>query len=368
MALKIVNISLKNFRNYEEFSLENPSKKVLFVGENAVGKTNIIEALQLLSSTESFRRSHTEEIIKDKESKAKISIDYEQEDRVINIEMQINEGKRSYYLNKKSVNRRNIVGLLPSVLFTPDDIGIIKGSSAGKRELIDDLGSQISCSYKSLKEDYERIIKQKNFLLKEEKINRLMIDSWNSNQAKLGAALFYHRLRLFNLLKKRTKEIYENLKKEEILKFEYIPSWKEKEEEEFGNKEKEELEKEIYKKLEENLEKEISNHGTIIGPHRDSIKIYINDKDVRRFASQGQQRSIALAIKLAELNILRELLKVEPILLLDDVMSELDEKRRELLLENIGRETQTFITTTNKNYFKKEFLDSAQVIKLIKKD
>jgi DNA replication and repair protein RecF len=371
MSLTIEKIEFTDFRSYQRFSLKHLSALVIIVGDNAVGKTNIIEGLQLLTAMESFRHPQWKEVVRKEASSCKIELDFFSEGRTLEICMKVVEGRRSYLLNGKNIQRTALLGLLPSVLFTPDDLQLIKGSSAQRREMIDGLGSQISPAFETIRQDYSRVLQQKKQLLKTATADPLVLASWNANLAKLGAALYIHRRRLLSRLLKETMRIYQQLAPNEQLTAEYVPSWQRFIGEDQMDRQPllEDEDKETIQEYLEQAQTQVQaaerlQQRCLIGPHRDEIRLYINGNDSRHFASQGQQRSLALALRIASISILHEVLNKQPILLLDDVMSELDKKRREVLLEIISAAGQTFITTTNLGYFSREIIEHAQVIEL----
>ena len=373
MSLEIKKIEFFNFRNYSKFSLETPKNLMIIVGDNAVGKTNIIEGIQLLTMMDSFRNPSWNEVIIKGEKESRLIIDFNQESRNLTTELVINEGKRTYYLNGKNKRINELQGLIPSVLFTPDDLYIIKSSSEARRNILDTLGSQLSKTYAAIKQDYQKILKQKNSLLKEKLGSPQTIEAWNQSLIKLGALLFIHRIKLYKRLITQTQEIYANFSDQEKMTAAYIPSFEEYinsplSEEELLSLSKEETEELFYQALACVQEEEIIRMKSLIGPHRDDIQFFINGNNARSYGSQGQQRTIALSLKIAEVEIIRQLHECEPVLLLDDVMSELDEQRRKALLQVIKEETKTFITTTNLGYFDKQILKKAQVFHLLAKE
>jgi DNA replication and repair protein RecF len=370
---------------------------------------------------DSFRHPEWEDVVLHGQETSVISLECIQNERDITLEMRIIDKKREYNLNGKKKKAFELYGLLPTVLFSPDDLQLIKGSSGARRELLDTLGSQLSRTYAELKRDYQKTLRQKNQLLKEHQQEILrepaILHSWNHNLVKIGSSLLQHRVSLFEKLLNKTTQIFKQLSAAEDLSACYRPSLlsylnsnKEEEspvflkggedglppkEDEFeGNPifdrdlttnshkvnvqnksypsqiplEKREVERLFFEALTLVQEEEIRRGVSLVGPHRDKIDFYINGRDIREFGSQGQQRTLVLAIKMAELEILREIHDNEPILLLDDVMSELDETRRNALLTMIDKKTQTFITTTNLGYFNRALLDKAQVVHLSKKE
>jgi DNA replication and repair protein RecF len=217
------------------------------------------------------------------------------------------------------------------------------------------------------------VIKQKNRLLKSGEVNNLVLESWSFNQAKLGAVLYLHRRQLLKKVAAETKKIVNKIAPGEDFQVYYLPSWeKEKAEteikcflvEESKDETREEIQEKLFEKLLQVSKEECACGYSLLGPHRDEIIINVNNKNSRKFSSQGQQRTIALALKRAAMLIIRETSGRQPIFLLDDAMSELDERRRELLMATINEAQQTFITTTTLNYFTSETIKKAQIIKL----
>ncbi len=356
--MQIKRIELTNFRNHPHLVIDDIGRVLIIVGCNAVGKTNIIEALQLLSMHESFRGAKPEEFInkeeKEKDS-AQICIDIEILNTINSKQINYTSSSRTYYYNQKERPSKELLDLLPAVLFTPDDLQIVKGSPERRRDVLDSLGSRLSKTFAQIKSEYNKALRHKNSLLKQEEVERGLLDSWNINLAKLGMSLSKHRIGLFEQLLEVAASSYLKISGGEELTGSYIISW---------NTIDERKEDDLYTVLEHIREKEVAAARSLAGPHRDDIQFTINTNDARRFASQGQQRSIALALKIAEIEILRRVSGKNPLLLLDDVMSELDTERRRYFLELIEEAGQTVITTTNLGYFDEGFLENATVVEL----
>jgi DNA replication and repair protein RecF len=375
VSLYIQDISLYNFRNYRDFRVSLDKNISIIVGKNGIGKTNIIEAIELLTLFDSFRNPSWDELVSWGENTGSLILNTAGDDRLLVYSLMLKENKRQYFFNGKKKNINEIIGSLPAVLFTPDDLQLVKGSAEQRRDAIDLVGIQLSKTYGNLKNNYIKIIKNRNQLFKFDKINQLVLDSWNEKLIEIGSLFFKHRIRLFQVIRDEIVNIYESLVPNEIIQVAYRPSW-EASFSEYNEILQENLfllEKEqIYYLLSEELirkkQEEMYRRHSIVGPHRDEIVIYINGKDARKFGSQGQQRSIALAWKMAEVEVISRLSNQPPILLLDDVMSELDENRRSTLMNYIDKRVQTVITTTSLHYFNEETLDHASVIDLMKKE
>ncbi len=371
MSLFAKDISLYNFRNYKEFHLSLDKNISIIVGENGIGKTNIIEAIELLTLFQSFRNPTWNDLVLWGEESASVVMDVEGDNRVLTYSLLLKENKRQYSFNGKRKNVNEIIGSFPSVLFTPDDLQLVKGPAEKRRDAIDIVGIQLSKTYSDLKNNYMKIIKNKNKLLKLGVVNELVLDSWNEKLVEVGSLFFKHRVRLFHVIRDELIAIYQSLIPGEVIRIAYYPSW-DVSLDEYNESSQEKLflleNAQIYKFLSEDISKKKQNemyrHHSIVGPHRDELVVYINGKDARRFCSQGQQRSIALAWKMAEVHVISRLSEQLPILLLDDVMSELDESRRSTLIDYINGRVQTVITTTSLQYFNKNALSSMSIVDL----
>lgn len=358
--MHITRIELIDFRNYERFTLEPSPRLTVLVGPNAAGKTNVIEAIQLVTSARSFRRPDLADTVRWGAEQAAVRLRAEEGARLLEIEMRVDdEGRRTYEVNGQMRRRHSdVAGLLPSVVFTPDDLGMVKGQAEKRRSAIDDLGEQLSPTYGALRRDYGRAVRQRNTLLKDGATGH-ELEVWEEQVVSLGALLVTHRLRLLDRLMEHASRRYAEMAAGEELGYTYADRCglgtcaslapddvADGMREEFRRRHPEERRRGV----------------TLVGPHRDDIVLTIGGKDARSFASQGQQRTIALAWKLAEVSVVEDVLRRRPVLLLDDVMSELDAERRRALSEVVSGEIQTVVTTTNTGYFTTEMLERAVVI------
>lgn len=376
MSLKIEKISLDDFRGYKHLCLDGLSNLVIIVGPNAVGKTNIIEAIQLLTSARSFRKPSWSETISWGAKEARASLSMREEKRYVEHSVHIKGNERSYTVNGKKKGTGSVRGTLPCVLFIPDDLQLVKASSAFRRECVDNLGTQLSKNYSSLKSDYQQTLRQRNLLIKEEIHSGLLFESWDESLATHGARLCVNRWRLFDRLADHMKSIYEQIVDDEEFNAVYVPSWARFDDdnrqisdlieyESYGrgeDKTLDEVEKIITGSSLKLAAAELKRGVSLIGPHKDELVFFINKRNARLFASQGQQRTIVLALKLAAVELVNEMVGVEPVLLLDDVMSELDERHRSSLADFVQRNAQTIITTTNLGYFSDLLLEKATVV------
>ena len=371
--MQIVNLELHRFRNYENLLLNDLGNLVIFCGPNAAGKTNILEAIYLLTTTTSFRHPHINQLIMQGCENARIQADLSDGNRDITTALAMEEGKKKFTINGKTKSSAEVKGILPAVSFIPDDLEIAKKSSSLRRDTLDNLGVQLSKSYNVVHRDYEKALRYKNRLLKEES-SQPLIDAINETLIPVAAQLYCFRRSLFERIIPLVKANYDSISRtEEHFDASYLPSWQRIQlrfdssyvpEEIDPTLKKDQASNYIYEALQAFGPKEVQSARSFIGPHNDQITFYLENQDSSTYASQGQQRSIVLAWKLAEVQLVQQVLGVDPVLLLDDVMSELDETRRSLLIETVGSTVQTFITATDLTPFPDSLKSKAQVIQI----
>ena len=329
----INKIKVNNFRNYDNEEIELNKNINIFYGENAQGKTNIIEAIFLSSMGKSFRAKKDKEMIKLSENKAMIEILFNKKDRDGKIKIEL-QNKKNVYLNGIKLKKLSeLLGNINIVIFTPDDINILKGGPQNRRRFLDIMISQLKPNYMYNLNLYLKTLEQRNNYLrqiKEYNKDENLLEIWDEKLAEYAFNIYNYRNEFINKIKNIHSEITNN--KEEI-EIEYLT--------ECENKEK------YLKLLKDRRKLDIIKGYTTKGIHRDDFIIYINKKELNIYGSQGQHRTAILSLKLSELNIIYEETGEYPILLLDDFMSELDEKRREHFLKNI-KNTQIIITSTEK--------------------
>ncbi len=360
MGLKVASLELWNFRSFEERSFSFSEGMTILVGPNAVGKTNTVEALQLLTSGTSFRKPTALQLLHEGKEMGKASCVLRGDGRTIDVALELRDGKRRFTWNGKPCHAHDLAGSLMNVLFTPDDLSLVKRSAANRRDELDAFGAQVNRGYAKVLRTYTRSIEQRNRLLKDPYPDPALLDAWDASVAVGAATLLKHRLALFQRLSVAASEIYAHIAEGEELSCSYVSSLGKLPE----DPERDELADLMASKLAASREQDLRRQMTCVGPHRDDIVFALSGRDARAYGSQGQQRSVVLAWKMAEVEVSREILSAEPLLLLDDVMSELDEKRRASLTSFMQEDMQTVITTTNLGYFPKEVLDAAEVIEI----
>ncbi len=333
----IKKIKIKNFRNYEEQEIYFNKNINLFYGENAQGKTNIIAAIYLCSLGKSFRAKKDSEMIKLNKENAIIEIEYEKSDRDGKIKIELNNKKNIYINGIKIKKLSELLGNINIVLFNPDDINILKGGPQNRRRFLDVMISQLRPNYMHLLSLYLKTIEQRNKYLrqiKEEHKDEKMLDIWDEKLADYATKICEYRIEFIEKIKEKLKNIHNNITNEkEKIKLDYITECREK--------------KEYLLLLKERRKLDIIKGFTTKGIHRDDFMIYINNKEINIYGSQGQNRTAMLSLKLSELKVIYDEIGEYPILLLDDFMSELDSNRRKNFLENIEN-TQVIITGTEK--------------------
>lgn len=358
MSLKVSSISLVNFRNFESFGVVLDPGLTVLVGDNAVGKTNTVEALQLVTSGRSFRRPKPLELLREGAEEGRCEGRIEGDGRVIDVECEIAQGKRTFRRNGKACHAADLAGTLMSILFCPDDLSLAKGSASLRRQEIDTFGSQASQGYDKVVRNYAKAIEQRNSFLKGEWADEVFLDAWDETVALGAATLLYHRASLFGRLVTRFSEVYREISGGERAQATYVSSLPGGP---FGRS-KEEIRQDMVEALHQARDEDLRRQFTTVGPHRDDIEFAISGRSARTYGSQGQQRSIVLAWKMAEVMVSQDVIGETPLLLLDDVMSELDEARRAALTSFVEEGLQTVVTTTNMGYFPERLLSRAKVV------
>lgn len=333
----IEKIKLINFRNYEQLDLNLNKNINIIYGNNAQGKTNILESIFLCSFGKSFRTSKEKEMIKFNESNSIVEIFYQKKDRDGKIKIEIGDRKQIYLNGIKIKKLSELLGNINIVIFTPDDINILKDGPANRRRFLDMMIGQLRPNYVYNLNMYLKTIEQRNNYLrqiKEENKPEEMLEIWDEKLADYGEKIFNYRNEFIEKISEKINKIHgEITENKEKLKIDYISNCEDKEN--------------YLKLLKERRKLDIIKGFTTKGVHRDDFMIYINDKEVNIYGSQGQNRTVILSLKLSELNVVYEEIGEYPILLLDDFMSELDEERRKNFLNNI-KDTQVILTGTEK--------------------
>ncbi len=358
MGLLVKTLELQDFRSFGEKVVGLAPATTILCGPNAAGKTNTVEALQLLTAGYSFRHPTPAQLVREGAQTARVSARLEGDGRVVDLRCDVVSGRRQFFRNGKRIQASEVSGTLMSVLFTPDDLQLVKRSASFRRDELDDFGRQANRGFASVLATYTRSIEQRNRLLKEERPDLDLLDAWDASVALGGATLLHGRLRLFERLRAKVCEVYGELSAGERLECRYICSLGD----EALGLSKDDLRELFCERLASARPDDLRRQQTTVGPHRDDVAFLIEGRDARAYGSQGQQRSVVLALKMAEVLLSAEVVGNQPLLLLDDVMSELDARRREAVTRFAQRGVQTVITTTNLGYFSPELLAGAEVV------
>lgn len=337
----IKSLEIKNFRNYETLSIDFEEKNNIFFGDNAQGKTNILEALYLCGTTKSHKGSKDKEMIKLGQDEAHLRMIVEKDgaDKKIDMHLKKNKSKGAAIDGIPIRKSSEILGIVNMVFFSPEDLSIIKNGPEMRRKFIDMELCQLDRIYLSNLDNYNKTLKQRNNLLKQILFNNSLkdtLDVWDEQLIRFGKQIIKRREKFIEELSEIVTDIHFRLSGEtENLKMLYAPNVSDDE---------------FEKKIISNREKDLYIGSTSTGPHRDDIYFFIKDVDIRKFGSQGQQRTSALSLKLSEIELVKKKINDNPVLLLDDVLSELDRKRQNHLLNSIVN-TQTIITCTGLEEF-----------------
>ncbi|UJL46414.1 DNA replication/repair protein RecF [Virgibacillus sp. NKC19-16] len=362
--MHIDQLNLKNYRNYQKLDIPFDDKVNVIIGENAQGKTNLMEAIYLLAFTKSYRTPREKELILWDEEYAKIEGRITKRNQTFPLEVVISSKGKKAKLNRMEQKRlSDYIGALNVVMFAPEDLTLVKGSPQNRRRFINMELGQIQPRYIYHLAQYQKLIKQRNHLLKKMQRqanpdnNITMLHVLTEQLIEHAATLLERRFVFLDLLRKWAGPIHHGISRElENLEIRYDATIEVSEE---ANKEK--IETIYLNKFQEIQEKEIERGTTLIGPHRDDLIFYVNNKNVQVYGSQGQQRTTALSVKLAEIELIYNEVGEYPVLLLDDVLSELDHFRQSHLLNTIQGKVQTFVSTTSVDGINHETLRKAEL-------
>lgn len=362
--MRVDRLGLENFRNYIRESLEFAPGLNLIVGPNAQGKTNLLEAVHCLGGLGS-PRTQDSALVREGAERGLVHADVTRGERTVRIDLEIRTGGSSRALLNKTPVRsiRSLGEVSVSVFFGPDELSLVKGSPEGRRRFLDDLVVKLRPARDSLRREWERVLRQRNALLKSAPRARTAsteatLEVWDEALVKAGAALTAARLQAIGLLVPHSSRRYAAVAGHSGIELGYVSSWVE---EGFSVAaldapdaiDEDALRKLLAAKLDEVRVKEFERGISLAGPHRDDVSVRLPGTDgtvlldARTHASQGDQRTAALALKLGEHDLLTEALGDQPVLLLDDVFSELDPSRRGWLAESVATVGQTLITTTS---------------------
>ena len=343
--MKINKLQIRNFRNLKKIEYDPAPGLNIFIGDNAQGKTNLLEAIFMLAAGNSFRNATDANLVNYEAVGYDLAINYSIFERLLQakIEYRLNTAKLFMINNKKS--NQNHKDRLSVVLFTPDDLFLIKGSPGKRRAFLDFILKQLSGEYLYNLDNYTSILKKRNLLLKNEQTTAKSFKIINDLFIENATRLIIQRINFVSLLDEITQPIYKEINQgHNELKTRYAISFKV----DSDKINTDVLQNALRKHMEDHLQEEIKRRKTLVGPHLDDINIYQDRRLARTFASQGQQRNMAISLKLAEMYAFKKVRGFYPIFLLDEVLSELDEGKRKMLILHLRQaEFQTFLTSVN---------------------
>jgi len=366
----LANVSLFDFRNYAELELALERSATVFFGGNAQGKTNLLEAVALSALTRSPRTQQAAELVRFGQPAARVTCGVQSDAGLKELEVRVSispaapsRASRRFTVNGIPKRSADMMGSLRVVLFWPDDLQLVKGPGEGRRRFLNTLLSQIDSDHARELTRYGRLLEQRNALLRAIREGRQPVeglDYWTDALAESGAAIMVERQRRLLELQPIAAAFHRELSDDrERLDLRYRPAGVR-----IGEAPQELVSEQLKVAMREARDEEIGRGQTAVGPQRDDIEVWLDDHEARLFASQGQQRSAVLSLKLAELHYLAEVTGEQPVLLLDDVMSELDPARRERLLAALQPGPQALITAADLNDLPKSILERATVFQV----
>ncbi|MEJ8555362.1 DNA replication/repair protein RecF [Tepidibacter sp. Z1-5] len=341
------SIKLINYRNYDQLYLDFDKRINLLLGKNGQGKTNILEAIYLMSIGKSFRTNKDKELIRFNSENTYIGGIFSKRNDDNIIELVIgNNIKKGVKVNKVSIDKiMQLLGNLNVVIFSPEDLKLVKDGPKERRKFIDREISQIIPLYYNYISNYNKILIQRNKLLKSNYLDESLLDIYDEKLSENARYIYLYRRDFIKKIELLSKKIHKNLTSDlEELKIEYVNQIQVS-----GDDDLETLKNKFLKKIRSSRNLDKQYRTTKIGPHRDDISIFINSLDVRLYGSQGQQRTASISLKLSEIELIKEETSEYPILLLDDIFSELDQRRQRLLIEEF-EDIQIFITSAEENH------------------
>lgn len=351
LTMRILNLKLDNYRNCQNLELDFSSNKILIIGKNAQGKTNILESVYFLSHLKSPRTSNIKELLNFNAEKFEINANITKADTNIDMNLSFENSKKVLKLNSLKTTPKNFKSTIKTVLFSTEDLLLLRGTPQDRRTWLDRAISQIYPAYDERLSKYEKIRIQKNNLLKQPEINMDLLDVYNQQLVITGSNIILLRQKFLKELKNHAIIKHNNIAEFENFDLKYS----------IDISNIEEIANYLESQLSERKAEELARKQACVGPHRDDVLFFINNNDATKFASQGQQRTIVLSLKLAEINLIKEKIGESPILLLDDVLAELDDIRQNYLLKTIENDTQTIITSVDTLLFDNNFLKDVTV-------
>ncbi|MBW4605473.1 MAG: DNA replication/repair protein RecF [Calothrix sp. FI2-JRJ7] len=367
------SIQLRAFRNYREQYIDFTAPKTILLGNNAQGKSNLLEAVELLATLRSHRMARDKELVCDGEEIAQIKASLERQTGVSDLALTLRRnGRRTVNLNGENLRRQtDFLGVLNAVEFSSLDLELVRGGPEGRRHWLDTLLVQLEPVYAYILQQYNQVLRQRNAFLKniaatsgKDTTNSLLstthseqLGVWDAQLVTTGTRVIRRRERAIQRLAPIAAKWHASISgSTEVLEIKYAPNVQTVE------NQSEQVQQAFLDKIQQRVIPELRQGTTLVGPHRDEVELTINQTPARQYGSQGQQRTLVLALKLAELQLIEEVVGEPPLLLLDDVLAELDPSRQNQLLDAIQDRFQTLITTTHLGSFDSQWLNSSQIL------
>jgi len=358
--MKIDKLKLINFRNYNKLDIEFNNHLNIIIGNNAQGKTNILEAIYFLSITKSFFSINDNICIKNGNLFFKIIGDITTKNSKKKLSIMFNENGKKLRINSNEIKKHAIyIGNLKVVLFNLDNIKLIKDAPGNRRKFLNIEISQLDNKYISILNEYNIILKQRNEYLKvirNGKINEIYFEILNEKLITLAVSIYEYRIRFIKMINKYITDIFKDISGYDDLLIKYIPN--------VDISDINNIKVNMEEKIKNNYEREILYGNSLVGPHRDDFSFKLGDDDLISYGSQGQLKMAILALKLAEVNVFKDICMEYPVLLLDDLFSELDVNKRNKVIKYLNNDIQTIVTTTDLENIDNNLIKDACVYKI----
>ncbi len=359
----IKNLNLVNFRNYSKLNLDLNPKMNIIIGKNASGKTNILESICVLALTKTYKNGVEPNLITFGKNQCKVRGKIKTNKLLKSLEVFIEQGNKILKINKTEIRKiSDYISNLNVIVFTPEDIDIIKGSPSIRRNLLNMELSQLSLKYLNTYNEYNKLLKIRNeylkLLLTSSVADESYLDIITDKLIENAVEIYLTRKQYIDKINLNIEETYFKITGEKKLFVKYEPNI------EIDEFEKEAIRKKLKHTFKKNYKKELNYGMTLYGPHRDEFSFYLNENNLKYFGSQGQQKVAVLSFKLAEIDIFKEKKQTTPVLLLDDIFSELDITKRNKVLDYINQDIQSIITTTDIKNIRKKYLTDAYIYEI----
>ncbi|HIK53837.1 MAG TPA: DNA replication/repair protein RecF [Synechococcales cyanobacterium M55_K2018_004] len=362
------SLHLRQFRNYRDQEVYFTAPKTIVLGDNAQGKSNLLEAVELLATLRSHRATRDRDLVQDGTASSQITALLERATGSVDLALTLrHNGRRTVALNGHTLKRQiDFLGVMSAVQFSSLDLELVRGGPGYRRDWVDTLLTQLEPVYAHILQQYNLVLRQRNALLKQQKsrtdalapaVDATELAVWDAQLAALGTRVIRRRSRVLQRLAPLAQAWHHAISSStEHLEVHYAPNVS------LENDDPLLIQHAFLEKVKERAIAEHAQGTTLVGPHRDEIEFTINQTPARQYGSQGQQRTLVLALKLAELKLIESIIGEPPLLLLDDVLAELDLKRQNKLLDTIQDRFQTLITTTHLGSFDAQWLQSSQIL------